>query len=123
MIEKLRALRLPGKAVAWTFSILGLLMLAEPTLQLGIFGDPSPVVGMALMSVGTILLVGIPSLNEIWDQIEYGTPALIFIIGLSFLYIQANSWEAFISLLQKYTVFGFVTGIVVTSIEAFLSQE
>ena len=130
MISDFKKVTISAKLMGYLFSIIGLLILAEPHFSTGLLtdtfvGDTWQInaVGMLLMTVGAVLVTGMPTVNSIWKKIEYGVPFVIFIIGFSLLYINTYGGDYFIQNVMTYTLFGFVTATLIVAIQSIYGEE
>lgn len=130
MITDVGKLSISGKLIGYILSLFGLLILGEPHLGTGILtdtfvGDTWQInaVGMLLMTVGAVLVTGLPTANGIWEKIEYGVPFIIFIVGFSLLYINTYGGDFFVQNVMTYTLFGFVTATLIVAIQSIYGSE
>lgn len=117
-----RKIKIPSKIIGWLFVALGLGVLAQPWLPTGLIADVGAMTGVLMMMAGLTIITGLPSVSKVWNEIEYGAYALIFIAGLSLLYMRYYGTADYWGLLLKYTIFGVVAGIVSVAMNVWLSE-
>ena len=129
MNNKIHKLSISGKALGYLLSMFGLLILAEPHFSTGLLteafiGDSWEVnaIGMLVMTVGAILITGLPTFNGLWDKIEYGIPLLLFFVGFSLLYINTWGTDKFLLNISSYILFSTVAVIIIAGIKVVYSD-
>lgn len=71
---------------------------------------------MAALSLGAVMISGMPSKNKVFDIVESGLPFLMFTVGFSLLYINTWGTDMFVTNLATYTLFGLATATVFVAV-------